>query len=361
MQRRAFDARAAEADGVKNRRRRDAARAADRELDVADDGFLFLGRILVGDGPARHFARRAELVAVGEIVELHDGAVDVVRQVAAALADGLDGRPDLVRRAADAIAVDRLDALRVHIVIRFRVRRERPPLGRLQIEHEERQLPLLRDAAVELTQRPGRAVARIRERLQSEELLPLVHAVERRLFHIHLAADLEIRQRVAELLHDVRDDARVRRHVLALYEPVAARDGAFELAVAIPQRHRQAVDFFLDDELRRAERCPALLDERDDLVFREHVGERQHRHVMLHEHAGRPHRAAADHLRRRRFRHELRVFLFQRLQPQHELVVFIVRDLGIVFIIIAVVVIADFLAELRELPLHRRDVLCHLS
>lgn len=248
VERCALDTRAAEADGVKDGRRRDAARAADGKLDFANDGFLFLGRIFVGDGPAWHFARCAEFFAVDEVVELHDGAVDVVGEVAAALADGLDGLPDFVSRVADAVAVDGLDALRVHVVIGLGVRRKRAPLGRLEVENEHGKVAFLRDAAVELPQRPRRAVARIGKRLEAQKLLPLVDAVKRGLFHIDFAANLEIRQRIWELLPDIVDDARIRGDILALHDAIAARDGAFELAITVAERHRKAIDLFLDDE-----------------------------------------------------------------------------------------------------------------
>lgn len=361
VERGALDARAAEADGVEDGRRRDAAGAADGELDGAQDGLFFFGRIFVGDGPAWDFARRAEFFAVSEAVELHDGAVDVVWQLPAALADGFDGCPDFVGGMADAVAMDGLDALRVHVVVGLGVRRKRAPLGRLEVEDEEREVALLRDAAVELAERAGRAVARVREGLEAEELLPLVDAVESGFFHVDFAADLEIWELVWKLLPDVVDDAGVRGDVLALHDAIAARDGAFELAVAVAQRHREAVDLFLDDEFGILERLLQFLDECIDFLFRKDVGEREHRDVVLHENAGRPHGAAADHLCRGVLRDEFGVLLFERFEAQHELVVFVVRNFGVVFIIIAVVVVADFLAELRQFALDFFDVLFHMA
>lgn len=82
---------------------------------------------------------------------------------------------------------------------------------------------------------------------------------------------------------------------------------------------------------------------------------------MLHEDTGRPHGLAADHLRRGVLRDEFGVLLFERLEAQHELVVFVVRDFGVVFIIIAVVVMTDLLAELRQFALDFFDVLFHMA
>ena len=82
---------------------------------------------------------------------------------------------------------------------------------------------------------------------------------------------------------------------------------------------------------------------------------------MLHENAGRPHGAAADHLCRGVLRDEFRVLLFEGFEAQHELVVFVVRDFGVVFIIIAVVVVADFLAKLRQFALDFFDILFHMA
>ena len=271
VQGRALDRRAAEPYRVKDGRRCDAARASDGELDLTDDRLLLLGRVLVGNGPARHLGRRAELLAVREIVELDDGAVDVIGQIAAVLADGCDGLPDLVRRMADLVAVDDLDALLLHEVVRLGVRRERAAAGCLQVEDEEREMALLRDAAVELPQRAGRAVARIGEGLETQKLLPRVDGIEGFLLHVDLAAYLEVRQLVLELLLDVVDDLRILGDILALHDAVAARDGAHELTVLIAKCHGEAVDLLLDDELRVLELLLQFLDKGEDLFLAEDI------------------------------------------------------------------------------------------
>ena len=271
VQGRALDCRAAEPDRVKDSRRRDASRTADGELDFADDRLLLLRRVLVGNRPARHLGCRAELLAVCETVELDDRAVDVVGQAAAALANGGDGLPDFLCRAADFVVVDDFDALLLHERIRLGVRRELTAAGRLQVEDEEREMALFRDAAVELTQRSRGTVARIGKGLQPQEFLPCIDRIEGLLLHVHFTADLEIRQLVLERFFDVVDDSCVLRDILALHDAVAARDGAHEHTVLVAQRHGEAVNLFLDDELRVVELLLQFLDEGEDLFFAEDI------------------------------------------------------------------------------------------
>ena len=58
--------------------RRRAPGAPDRDDDVEQLGVHLLGRVLVGDRPARGAARGAELVVQSELVDLDDDAVDLV-------------------------------------------------------------------------------------------------------------------------------------------------------------------------------------------------------------------------------------------------------------------------------------------
>ena len=165
VQRRALDRRTAKADGIERRRRRDAPRPADRKRDAAHDAFLFLGRVFIGDRPARRLGSRAKALPLQKIIEFDDSAVDVVGQIAARGADLLDGIPDLLCRTADVIGMNDLDALPFHEVVGFDMRLKFLAAHRLQIEHEEGQSPLLRDAAVELAQSARRTVARIGKKL----------------------------------------------------------------------------------------------------------------------------------------------------------------------------------------------------
>ena len=191
--------------------------------------------------------------------------------LAAALANGGDGLPDFLCRAADFVVVDDFDALLLHERIRLGVRRELTAAGRLQVEDEEREMALFRDAAVELTQRSRGTVARIGKGLQPQEFLPCIDRIEGLLLHVHFTADLEIRQLVLERFFDVVDDSCVLRDILALHDAVAARDGAHEHTVLVAQRHGEAVNLFLDDELRVVELLLQFLDEGEDLFFAEDI------------------------------------------------------------------------------------------
>ena len=78
--------------------RRRAAGASDRDDDVEQLRVDLLGRVLVGDRPARCAAGRAELVVQRELVDLDDDAVDLVLDVVAVLAVVPDERRRRRRR-----------------------------------------------------------------------------------------------------------------------------------------------------------------------------------------------------------------------------------------------------------------------
>ena len=151
------------------------------------------------------------------------------------------------------------------------MRRKRPPLRALQVKDEHREPALARYARIELTQCARRTVARIRKRLQPQQLLPLVDCRKRRALHIDLAAHFKIHGRVAKLLPHICNHARVLRHVLALHDAVAARDGTREHAVFVAQRERQPVDLLLDDKLRRRKMRAYARDKIPNLRLAEYV------------------------------------------------------------------------------------------
>ena len=153
------------------------------------------------------------------------------------------------------------------------------------------------------------------------------------------------------------DDSCVLCDVLALHDAVAACDGAHEHTVLVAQRHGEAVNLLLDDELRVVELLLQFLDEGEDLFFAEDILQGEHRHVVTDEQTGGAARLAADHLRRRVLGDELWVLLLDCLEAEHQLIVLVVGDGGIIFIVVAVVVVADCLAELGELFLDGPDIL----
>ena len=80
VQRRVADGDAADEHGLQPSDGRQGTRAPHLKLDVANDGQLFLGGKLVGNGPARRPRHEAELALPVELVDLVHDAVDVVRQ-----------------------------------------------------------------------------------------------------------------------------------------------------------------------------------------------------------------------------------------------------------------------------------------
>ena len=84
VQRRHAHARPADHHRLEDRERRQRARAADRDLDVAQPRHRLLGRELVRRRPARLPPDNPELPLLADVVDLHDHAVDGVRQLVAA-------------------------------------------------------------------------------------------------------------------------------------------------------------------------------------------------------------------------------------------------------------------------------------
>ena len=77
--------------------------------DVLQDSLLDLGRIFERRRPARELRRASHARAPRKVIQLHDRAVNVVRQVIARFADGRDRIDRLVDRFAERI-VDDLEA-----------------------------------------------------------------------------------------------------------------------------------------------------------------------------------------------------------------------------------------------------------
>ena len=153
--------------------------------------------------------------------------------------------------------------------------------------------------------------------------------------HVHLAAHLEQRRRVLHRLRDHVDRQQVVRHVLADLA-VAARGAALELAVAVEQRDREAVDLRLGDELDLLVVHVALVEQAAharlpgaQLVLVARVREREHRLEVLHL-LELLERLAAHALGRRVGRAELGVLGLERAQLVEQGVVVGVRDLGVV-------------------------------
>ena len=149
-------------------------------------------------------------------------------------------------------------------------------------------------------------------------------------------------------MRDLADRPDIRGHVLA-FKSVAARRRLNELAVLVAQRAGKAVDLRLGGHIERrvaaeAEKASDAGDELLDLLVREDVAERQHRHLVAD---------LGEFLRRRRadpagqrFRaDEFRKGPLQRLVALAERIIFRIRNLGRILAIIEPVVLGDLLAR----------------
>ena len=155
--------------------------------------------------------------------------------------DLLDGVVHLARRGFTRKPCSRSHSSHSWCVV------ELEPLDRPDPVRPHRQRPRGRQRRVELADRAGGRVARVREgRLAGLGAL-LVQARERRQRQVDLAAHLEQRRRVLHAQRDRADRAQVLGHVLADLA-VAARGAAHEHAVLVHERDREPVDLRLGHE-----------------------------------------------------------------------------------------------------------------
>ena len=189
--------------GLHDGERRGPAGAADAHDDVEELRVHLLGRVLVGDRPARRAARRPELVVQCELVDLHDDAVDLVLDGVAVLAgvghellDRLHGvEHSEVRARGQPPAGEQLVDLRLRAHGRVR------PCADAVDEHAEPSEPIAHQLELGgvlalglLPQRAARGVARIRELALACRGLLGVQLVERGDGEEHLAANLHDRR-----------------------------------------------------------------------------------------------------------------------------------------------------------------------
>ena len=117
VQGRSLDACTAELHGIEHCRGRNAPCPSDGQLNIAENRLLFLGRIFVGNRPARCLCRCAELLTLGKVIDLDDGTVDVVGKFPAPCTNRRNCVPDLICCMADLIVCNDLDALCTHKII----------------------------------------------------------------------------------------------------------------------------------------------------------------------------------------------------------------------------------------------------
>ena len=342
----ACDRCARQPDGADDSARRQNAGPPDLHDDVLHKGLTNFGRIFIGAGPAWEFRRAAELRALRQAVELDHRAVDVKGKAVARLADPGNAPQGLIRRGAARVR-DNMEAQRLQEFQRLDMRRELPPLGKLEVKDENVQPPLRRHGGIELAQAARCGIAWIGKQRLALLLARLVELREDRAGHEDLAADDEMVRRAVQMHGNGADRLEILRHVLA-DAAVAARCTADERAVHILQRNGQAVDLRLDavDGVRHALAHPAV--KFADLVRREHVLQTLERHGVL-DLFKLAQRLAADPARGRERRCQLRMRGLQLLQPPQQPVIFIILHLGRIEHIVLMVRPLQHLGQVRDL------------
>ena len=310
-------------------------------------------RELPGDRPARLAAHHAELALQVEVVHLHDHAVDLEVEPVAALLPGVGRRPRPPRRVSciSTSGFTLKPCSRSHSSDSWWVSNSSPSSAPIAVA-PHRQRPRGRQLRVELADRAGGRVARVREGRLARLGALLVQPRERRQRQVDLAAHLEQRRRVVHAQRDRADRAQVLGHVLADLA-VAARGAAHEHAVLVHERDRQPVDLRLGHEAHVAHL---------DALARE---------VALAAHAPRPPApprcarsratasaggggtcsnlssgSAAHALGGRVGRAQLRVLRLEVAQLVQQRVVVGVRDLRVVEDVVAVVVVLELPPQL---------------
>ena len=345
------DGRAPDEDGLEQGERRRLPGPPDGHHDVLEQGGAFLGRELEGDGPAGRLGRRAQLVAQGQVVHLHHDAVDLVVEVVAVL------------QPAHAVLVDLLQpgqALDLRVdgqaegpdVVQGLVMggEGRPAPDLAELVGPQRQVASGRDRRVLLAQRARRGVAGVHVAGQALALLFLVERVPRRDGHVDLAPDLQHVGGVArELLGDLGQGGHVGGDVLA--HPTVAPGGGLDVAaLLVADGHRQAVDLQLADVVHRRIRGlaqPTLEAGAPghELLQLEGIVQRHHPNGVLDRGEGGG-RRAADILRRRVGRGQVRELGLQGLQLTNEGVEVGVADQRVVERVVALVVEPNLLSQL---------------
>jgi hypothetical protein len=343
--------------GFEPRHRRGGAGAADLDLDRLHRGHLFLGRKLVRQRPARRARDESHRLLAGIVVELVDHAVDVVRQAVAFGADApvIGDEPFETARQVDFRRHRKAELSQLHQGGRMG-RRQRPTRHFADAVGVEAELAPRGDRRVELTQRAGRAVARIGQRLLAVTQRVGIEGLEILAQHDHLAAHLEHARTAipAQSERDRAHRAQVGGDVLA-GGAVAARGAEHEHAVLVTQADRQTVELGFHGEHRIApvERLFDPLHELGHLAktravvlarLLESVVQREHRNGVMHLGKTALH-ARADRTRGRVGGGQRRVLGLQRLQFAHQAVVLGVGDVRIVEHVVAVVGILDTRAQ----------------
>ena len=269
------------------------AGAADRDDDVEQLRVDLLGRVLVGDRPARRAARGAQLVVQRELVDLDDHAVDLVLDVVPVLAVVPDELIGTGRRVRDPEVGARREPPRREQGIDLALRRHRrvgpgadPVHGQAQPREpfvHGLQLALVLALGL-LPQGSGCRVPRVREEPVARLLLVGVERLEVGDVEEHLAAHFH--QVGMALTREHERDAVQPPHVLGdvfADAAVAAGGRGHQSPALVAERQREPVDLELAQEVHRpAGVALHLRGPGQQLLVAEDVVEAQHPLGVLH-------------------------------------------------------------------------------
>ena len=221
------------------------------------------------------------------------------------------------------------------------------------------QAALCHQRRIEVSHRPRRGVARV-----LEERLPLllaldVHPLEGRARQVNLAADFDPPgDRLLQAQRNGADRPDVGRDLFAAHA-VAARGAAHEAAVLVGERDAEPVDLELGDVVdggvAQARPLAHALVERAQLVVVVGVVEAEHRPDVLDGRKAVGGRAG-DALGRGVGCDEIGVLGLEALELVQQAVERLVGDLGSAVDVVALLVVANLLAELADAVegIHRR-------
>ena len=335
--------------------RREHTGAAHLDANFAQDGLLFLGRELKGNGPARRAGGKTQVELLLKAVNLYDHAVDVVVQVTAMferlgtkLVDlGGCSTASHVGVDAKAGATQPIEELALAVDV------QRVGIGDGIDKGSE--IAARRDLGVLLAQAAGGGVARVGEGVATLGIGLFIQTNKAALRHIDLAAYLDgtlavgahmSERRLGQVHGHILDGTDVERHVLAR-GAIAARGRAHEGAVLVGKRHAQTVDLKLAGigDAAGTERILGALEPRVEFV-------------QIH---GIIHGIHARHMRDRRKllahvaahalgiavgRHQVGVGRLDFLQLNEHFVEGGVRDLGRIEHVVAIGVVIELVAQL---------------
>ena len=347
---------AGELGGLQVRDRRDRAGAADLRADPLDARAGEARLELVGERPPRRARGAAELRLQGDVVDLGDRAVHLVRELVAAglevVVVGVQRREIASRHGGFGDG----EAPRRQLFAKRGVCRDFDALDVTDGEGEEVQRPPLDHSWVEQLERARDGVARVAERAFAAGLFALLQRREPTLGHDDLAADLDARGEGAvarQLGRKVADGAQVASQVLAGL-PVPARQPAHQHAVLVEQVGADAVElgFTAPGQLgvvRELQELAGTGDERVDVFGLHQRLEAAH----LDQVRLRLERAAAlqrrsDALGRGVLGHQRRMGLLELAQLDEQLVVLGVGEVTLAVVVVLVVGRADAAPEFVE-------------